>query len=99
MKVAFTVRAAITLEEIGDYIARDNPERAASFVRELRDKALGLADMPNAFPLVPLHEHRGIRRRVHGHYLILYAVREDRIVIIAFAHGAQDYGRLLFVEE
>jgi plasmid stabilization system protein ParE len=54
--------------------------------------------MPYAFPLVPRHERHGIRRRLHGHYLILYAVREDRIAIVAFAHGAQDYGRLLLPE-
>ncbi len=99
MKVVFTERAIAMLEQIGDYIASDNPERALSFVRELRGKALGLADMPRAFPLVPRHERHGIRRRVHGHYLILYVVRQDHVVIIAFVHGARDFGRFLLSEE
>ena len=99
MKVVFTRRAEATLEQIGDYIAQDNPGRALTFIRELRDKALGLADMPHAFPLVPRYEPQGVRRRVHGNHLILYVVREDRITIIAFAHGAQDYGRFLLPDE
>jgi plasmid stabilization system protein ParE len=99
LKVVFTRRAALTLEQIVVYIAIDNPERALTFVREIRAKASALAEMPHAFPLVPRFERYGIRRRVHGHYLILYAVRGDHIAIIAFVHGARDYGGLLFPEE
>jgi len=36
MKLLITPLAAFDLEEIGDYIAQDNPFRAASFVAELR---------------------------------------------------------------
>jgi hypothetical protein len=39
----------------------------ASFARAMR-----LGDNPLAFPLVPRHEHSGIRRRVFGNYLIFY---------------------------
>ena len=99
MKVVITRHAEATLEQIGDYIAQDNPARALTFIRELRDKALGLAGVPHAFPLVPRYERQGVRRRVHGNYLILYVVREDRITIIAFAHGAQDYDRFLLPDE
>lgn len=99
MKIIFSERAVSTLERIGDYIAEENPERALSFVQELRAKALALAEFPKAFPLVPGYEHRGVRRRVHGAYLILYAVEPRQIQIIAFVHSAQDYGRLLIPDE
>jgi plasmid stabilization system protein ParE len=99
VKIVFSERAVATLERIGDYIAEENPERALSFVQELRAKALGLAEFPKAFPLVPGHEHRAVRRRVHGAYLILYAVEPEQVQIIAFAHSAQDYGRLLLPDE
>jgi len=36
MQLLFTPMAAFDLEEIGDYIAKDNPVRAGSFVAELR---------------------------------------------------------------
>jgi plasmid stabilization system protein ParE len=32
----FTPQAEIDLEEVGDYIALDNPGRAVSFIREIR---------------------------------------------------------------
>lgn len=99
MKIIFTPGAELSLERIADYIALDNPSRAVTFIRELREKAFGLADMPHAFPLVPRYERFGIRRRVHGNYLIFYTVRQDRIYILIVAHGAQDYDRLLIPEE
>ena len=52
MKVEFTLAAEADLEQIGDYIARDNPARALSFVRELARSCLELAEMPEAWPVV-----------------------------------------------
>ena len=36
MKVFFTEAAESDLESVGDWIAKDNPQRAAIFLRELR---------------------------------------------------------------
>ena len=96
MIVVLTHEAEHDLEAIGDYIARDNPLRAASFVDELRDDCLGLADFPERFPLVPRYETYGLRRRVHGNYLIFYAVEADRVVVVHILNGAQDYEAILF---
>ncbi len=70
-----------------------------SFIEELRDAALALSEMPNAYPLVPRYERFGVRRRVHGHYLIFYRVEPARILALLITHGARDYGRLLMPEE
>lgn len=91
--------AEVELEAIGDYIACDNPRRALSFVRELRDKCMGLANMPLAFPLVPRYEDRGVRHRVHGSYQIFYRVvgqPAERIDVIHVLHSARDYAVILF---
>ena len=96
MIVHLTAEAERDLEAIGDYIARDNPARALSFVQELRGKCLGLADMAERFPLVPRYESAGIRRRGHGSYLIFYRVEPDKVAIIHILHGAQDYASILF---
>ena len=95
MKVVFTAEAEDGLEHIGDYIARDNPRRAISFIAELRASALELADFLNAWPLAPRYERLGVRRRVHGDYLIFYRVEADRVVILRVIQGSQDYGHLL----
>lgn len=96
MKVRITAEAERDLEEIGDYIAQDNLPRALSFIEELRDKCLSLVDAPLAFPLVPRYEHLGVRRRVHGHYLIFFRIEEKQVVVLHILHGAMDYASILF---
>ena len=49
MKVIFTKQAENDLEQIADFIALDNPIRALSFIKELEQKSLAIADMPKAF--------------------------------------------------
>lgn len=96
MIVHISAEAEHDLEAIGDYIARGNPARAISFLRELREQCRGLAEMPQRFPLVPRYEAAGVRRRGHGNYLIFYRIEADKIVIIHILHGAQDYSAILF---
>ncbi|MEP6785994.1 MAG: type II toxin-antitoxin system RelE/ParE family toxin [Sphingomonadales bacterium] len=96
MIVTISARAQSDLEAIGDYIARDNPKRAVSFVRELRKKCLDLSALPHGFPIVPQYETLGIRKRTHGNYLIFYHVDTDRITVLHIVNGAMDYSdRLL----
>ncbi len=96
MIVVITEEAEADLEQIGDTIAVDSPQRAISFVRELRGRCEGLADFPKAYPLVPRYEDRGVRRRVHGNYLIFYCIGIESIDVLHVLHGAMDYEPLLF---
>jgi len=96
MILEFASEAENDLEQIADHIAKDNPRRALSFVRELRNRSEDLVNSPNGFALVPRYEHHGIRRRVHGNYLIFYRVENEKVVIVHVLNGATDYGALLF---
>lgn len=96
MIIHFSVEAEYDLERIGDYIARDSPARALSFLQELEEKCLGLAQMPERFPLVPRYEAAGVRRRGHGDYLIFYQIEAEKLVILHILHGAHDYNAILF---
>lgn len=96
MIVVISAKAEQDLEEIGDYIARDDPNRAIAYIRVLRAKCLALADLPGRFPLVTRYEAQGVRRRVHGDHLIFYRAERDRIVILHVLHGARDYAAMLF---
>ena len=96
MKVWLTHAAETDRESVGDAIAADNPTRAVSFVGELREKCLSLGDFAPAFPLIPRYEQMGVRRRVHGNYLVLYRVEESQVVVLRVLHGARDYLPLLF---
>jgi plasmid stabilization system protein ParE len=81
MNVVVTVAAKLDLIEIGDFIARDNPTRATSFVDELLDRCHELTDQPRAYPLVPRYEHWDVRRRAYRDYLIFYRLMEDHLEI------------------
>jgi toxin ParE1/3/4 len=96
MIVDLTAAAEADLEAIGDYIAQDNPIRALSFVRELFRNCTELADMSEAWPIVPRYESHGVRRRVHGRYLIFFRVEADRIVVLHVLNGAMDIEAILF---
>lgn len=96
MKDLITAEAEADLEAIGDYTARDNPLRALSFMGELYQPCLIIADMPQARPVVPRYEHDGIRRRVHGRYLVFYCIGADRVTILHNLKEVMDVEAILF---
>jgi toxin ParE1/3/4 len=57
--VRITTAAEADLEAIADWIARDNPSRAMTFVAELRTACVTLADLPEGYALVPRYEASG----------------------------------------
>jgi plasmid stabilization system protein ParE len=96
MRVVITAAAKADLLAIRRIIEADNPSRALSFVEELLDRCLALADTPRAYPLVPRYERFGIRRCVHGGYLIFYRLQPEQIEVIHILQGARDIEAILF---
>lgn len=96
MKVRISDRAQADLEEIGDWIAAENPLRADSFVAELADRALALGRHPRRFPAVA--RVAGLRKLVWRGYLIFYLILPDRVEIARIIHGSRDWAAL-FAEE
>jgi toxin ParE1/3/4 len=89
MQCVFSPLAELDLEEIGDYITRDNPSRAVSFIREIREQCAKIAAMPLAAPL--RHElGQGIRMAPFKHYLIFYTVDAEIIRIERILYGARN---------
>jgi toxin ParE1/3/4 len=95
MRVRLSAEARQDLIAIGDYIRRDNPARARSFVQELVEKCGSLATLPEGYPIVCRYEKKGVRRRVHGNYCIFYHIVREQIFVIHILHGAQDYEAIL----
>lgn len=98
MIVDLSALAERDLEHIGDWIARDNPARAVTFIEEIRRACIDLEAFPERFPLVPRYESQGVRHRANGNYLIFYRVEPGKVVILHVLHGARDYSALLFPE-
>jgi toxin ParE1/3/4 len=88
MKVVFSPAANGDLEKIGDFIARDIPRRAKSFVAEIADLCGKIGLFPLGYEACP-DLHPAIRRAVHGRYLIFYSVGEEAVRIERILHGAR----------
>ena len=93
MQVVFTVQAEHDLEEIGDYIAADNPSRAISFVREIRERCATIALSPLSHVARP-ELGEGIRTCSHGRYLIVFEPSAKEVLIVRVLHGARDISAL-----
>jgi toxin ParE1/3/4 len=89
MKVVFSAQAEIDLEEIGDYIAADNPSRAVTFIQEIRTHCAKIAKSPLAYTARP-ELGEGIRCCTHGRYLIFFLPFEVEVLIVRIVHGARD---------
>jgi len=90
MQLRFTRRAEFDLEEIGDYIARDNPRRAVTFVDEIIDHCQKLLSFPQAARLRS-EFGQGVRLSVfRRRYLIFYVVEDEILEIRRIVHGARN---------
>lgn len=90
MKLAYSHRAERDLEEIGNRIALDNPDRAESFIIELRAACEGLRQFPLRFPRARRYSQDFIRQRAFQNYLIIYAVTSDVVTVIHIGHGSRE---------
>ena len=97
MKVRLTPEAEADLEGIGDKIAERNAARAVTYVRELRERCLRIAEFPHAGPPRP-QWGEDIRIAIHGKYVIVYRVRDETVEVLRVVHGARDLDAL-FADE
>jgi len=95
MRVFVSDLAEADIEAIADFIAEDNPTRAASFARELWDACMGLADGPFRFAQLEHYERRGYRRRIHGNYSVIYRVAQAQVVVVRVISSAVDVRAVL----
>ena len=94
-RCSFTLEACADLQQIHDYIAKDNPAAALRFVDRLEAHCTRLAD----------HPHSGVARPQFGpvhrslvvpgtRYVIIYRPADDGVEILHVRHGSQDLVRL-----
>ena len=87
MALKWTRTALRSVDEIAGFIAADNPSRATSFVRELKDAVNKLQAHPGMgrSGRVP-----GTRELVlHKNYIAIYRVRGDDVEILRLHHVAR----------
>ncbi len=81
MRFRFSHRAESDIEEIADFIARYNPQRAVTYIDELRVRCRKLAEFPESTPArPPLGDDVRVLYKMHNNFM------EIRRVV----HGARD---------
>jgi toxin ParE1/3/4 len=101
MSKRWTVRylrpAQRDLEEIVDYISRDDPEAAVAFVDEIDTSLSRLAQFPasGSPPRDERLRRRGYRVVPIRDYLAFYTLRGRTVQIRRIIHGRRRYGFLL----
>lgn len=91
--LTFAPRLSGDLRDIGDWIARDNPDRAVTFIEEILATCDGLTDFPLSNPPFPRLGPKA-RRRNHGSYAIFYEVSAAGVIILAVVHAVRDLDTL-----
>ncbi|MGB4347683.1 MAG: type II toxin-antitoxin system RelE/ParE family toxin [Burkholderiaceae bacterium] len=89
MRLFITPLAEQDLEQIGDYIAQDNPKRANSFVNEMLAQCRKICLKPAAYRLRPELSNE-LRSCAHGRYVIFFESSEEQVTIIRILHGARE---------
>jgi plasmid stabilization system protein ParE len=75
------------LEEICDYIARENPDAADRVMAEIFDAIRGLVPVPHRGHRRPDLSSRLLRFTLVREYLIAYAPDEKPLLVVAVLHG------------
>lgn len=94
MKFVISPHAANDIDNIANYIALDNPDRAVSFALEIRQRFRVIAERPFSFP-EKAEWGRNKRSSLIGKYHILFEVKDDVVQIQRIMHGARDIGNLI----
>jgi|HubBroStandDraft_5_1064220.scaffolds.fasta_scaffold686319_2 toxin ParE1/3/4 len=91
MKVVVREAAARDLDDIFDWISRDNPRAAAELARRIRTRINRLA-IPGLSHIGRPGLVEGTRELLETPYIIVYMVDEpaEEITVLAVVHGARD---------
>ncbi|WP_405232529.1 type II toxin-antitoxin system RelE/ParE family toxin [Lentisalinibacter salinarum] len=91
MRIEWTAPAEADLRVLFDYIARDSAASAERFIDRILESVGKLADHPQMGRSVPETDSRDIRELIfRKSYRIIYAVRDDRILVLAIVHTSRD---------
>ena len=89
MKIFWTKEALLRLQDIEEYISRDNPVAAIEFVDKLISVAVTIVDYPEKGRIVPELSIEKIREVLHTNYRIVYLIKKNSIDILTVFEGHQ----------
>ena len=94
--VNWTDEALRWLDEVHDYIAKDNPVAAYRTIKGIYDRAQVLLAFPEIGHVHENPYNRRIMVLLYGHYRIAYLIKQDNAIdILGVFHGSLDIDRFL----
>ena len=92
-KVIWADGAVADLDAAADYISKDSPAYAASFVLQSLKAARSVGDLPERGRVVPEFKREDIREIFVFSYRLIYRIDELRVSVLAFIHGRRDFSQ------
>ncbi|HSH52448.1 MAG TPA: type II toxin-antitoxin system RelE/ParE family toxin [Bacteroidales bacterium] len=89
MKIIWSPLAVERLEDIYDYIARDNISAASNLIGTIFNKVESLLENPNRGRIVPESSRENIRELFEGEYRIIYRVEKSYISVLTIRNFKQ----------
>ncbi len=89
MKIFWTKESLHRLQEIEEYISKDNPIVAMEFVDKLISVAETIIDNPEKGRIVPELSLENIRELLHRNYRIVNLVKKNSVDILTVFEGKQ----------
>jgi len=90
MKISFEPAARNELEDIFEWIVKDNPRAASEMIARIEAKIMRLAAANLAY-MGRLGFVEGTRELIEYPYIIVYRVDDDRqeVIVVSIVHGAR----------
>lgn len=92
-KVIWADAAVADLDAAAEYISKDSPAYAASFVSRSLEAARSLGTLSERGRVVPEFKREDIREIFIYSYRMIYRIEKLQVSILAIIHGRQDFSR------
>jgi len=89
MKIIWSPLAVDRASEIANYIAKDDPAAAVSWVNAVFKRVEQLAIFPESGRIVPEINISLIRELTFGNYRVIYRMEADRVSVLTIRHAKQ----------
>lgn len=87
--IVWSDRAVKNLVQIKEYISRDKPQAAISFIKRIKKSVERLSRLPLSGRQVPEMQGSGVREIIVGQYRIVYRQSKKSIVILTVFPSCQ----------
>ena len=90
-EVIWAESARDALDEVITYIAQDSRQAAVHVLKAALEAAASLSTLSERGRVVPETNDPVIREIFVFRYRLMYRVEDERVVVVAFVHGARDF--------